>query len=115
MWESKIYPGMKQCLIGAMLACQDTMDKRQNSFELYGADFMLTDDFTPWLIEINSSPDLAPTTSVTARLCPQCLEDVVKGNLEQYETLLLLRLNYFYLLKFICHCYFLFSGTRSTF
>lgn len=79
MWDTKIYPGMKQCLIGAMLACQETMDKRQNSFELYGADFMLTEDFTPWLIEINSSPDLAPTTSVTARLCPQCLEDVIKG------------------------------------
>ncbi|CAH2104930.1 unnamed protein product [Euphydryas editha] len=83
MWDTKIYPGMKQCLIGAMLACQETMDKRQNSFELYGADFMLTDDFTPWLIEINSSPDLAPTTSVTARLCPQCLEDVIKVVLDR--------------------------------
>lgn len=84
MWDTKIYPGIKQCLVGAMLACQETMDKRQNSFELYGADFMLTDDFTPWLIEINSSPDLAPTTSVTARLCPQCLEDVIKGNFNSF-------------------------------
>ncbi|XP_050685517.1 tubulin glycylase 3A-like isoform X2 [Leptidea sinapis] len=83
LWDSKIYPGIKQCLIGAMLACQDSMDKRQNSFELYGADFMLTEDFTPWLIEINSSPDLAPTTSVTARLCPQCLEDVIKVVLDK--------------------------------
>ncbi|KAL4715089.1 hypothetical protein ACJJTC_012136 [Scirpophaga incertulas] len=83
MWDTKIYPEIKQSLIGAMLANQDTMDKRQNSFELYGADFMLTDDFTPWLIEINSSPDLAPTTSVTARLCPQCLEDVVKVVLDR--------------------------------
>ncbi|XP_013181233.1 PREDICTED: tubulin glycylase 3A-like [Papilio xuthus] len=83
LWDSKIYPGIKQCLIGAMLACQESMDKRQNSFELYGADFMLTEDFTPWLIEINSSPDLAPTTSVTARLCPQCLEDVIKVVLDR--------------------------------
>ncbi|XP_026738592.1 tubulin glycylase 3A-like isoform X3 [Trichoplusia ni] len=83
LWDTKIYPGIKQSLIGAMLACQETMDKRQNSFELYGADFMLTDDFTPWLIEINSSPDLAPTTSVTARLCPQCLEDVIKVVLDR--------------------------------
>ncbi|XP_028035824.1 tubulin glycylase 3A-like isoform X1 [Bombyx mandarina] len=83
LWDTKIYPGMKQCLVGAMLACQETMDKRQNSFELYGADFMLTEDFTPWLIEINSSPDLAPTTSVTARLCPQCLEDVIKVVLDR--------------------------------
>ncbi|KAJ0181648.1 hypothetical protein K1T71_002370 [Dendrolimus kikuchii] len=86
LWDSKIYPGIKQCLIGAMLACQETMDKRQNSFELYGADFMLTEDFTPWLIEINSSPDLAPTTSVTARLCPQCLEDVIKVVLDRRKN-----------------------------
>ncbi|CAH2066184.1 unnamed protein product, partial [Iphiclides podalirius] len=83
LWDTKIYPGIKQSLIGAMLACQESMDKRQSSFELYGADFMLTDDFTPWLIEINSSPDLAPTTSVTARLCPQCLEDVIKVVLDR--------------------------------
>ncbi|CAG5056553.1 unnamed protein product [Parnassius apollo] len=83
LWDTKIYPGIKQSLIGAMLACQEAMDKRQNSFELYGADFMLTEDFTPWLIEINSSPDLAPTTSVTARLCPQCLEDVIKVVLDR--------------------------------
>ncbi|PZC83280.1 hypothetical protein B5X24_HaOG208044 [Helicoverpa armigera] len=70
-----------------MLASQESMDKRQNSFELYGADFMLTEDFTPWLIEINSSPDLAPTTSVTARLCPQCLEDVIKVVLDRRYNL----------------------------
>ncbi|XP_047042084.1 tubulin glycylase 3A-like isoform X2 [Helicoverpa zea] len=87
LWEEKIYPGIKQCLIGAMLASQESMDKRQNSFELYGADFMLTEDFTPWLIEINSSPDLAPTTSVTARLCPQCLEDVIKVVLDRRYNL----------------------------
>lgn len=84
LWDEKIYPGMRECLIGSMLASQDAMDRRQNSFELYGADFMLTDDFTPWLIEINSSPDLAHTTSVTARLCPQCLEDIIKGSCQKF-------------------------------
>lgn len=62
-----------------MLASQDTMDRRPNTFELYGADFMISEDFVPWLIEINSSPDLSPSTSVTARMCPQMLEDLVKG------------------------------------
>lgn len=33
----------------------------------------------PWLIEINSSPCMAPTTSVTRRMCAQCLHDVIKG------------------------------------
>ncbi|XP_053691816.1 tubulin glycylase 3A [Sabethes cyaneus] len=78
MWSERIYPGMQKAIIGSLLACQDNMDRRQNTFELYGADFMITEDFYPWLIEINSSPDLAPSTSVTARLCPQCVEDTIR-------------------------------------
>lgn len=70
---------MRECIVGAMLACQDTMDRRPNTFELYGADFILAEDFTPWLLEINSSPDLSSSTSVTGKMCPQCLEDIIKG------------------------------------
>lgn len=79
MWPERIYPGMQRAIIGTMLACQDNMDRRPNTFELYGADFMISEDFYPWLIEINASPDLAPSTSVTARLCPQAVEDTIKG------------------------------------
>lgn len=98
LWTDRIYPGielriakdhllncsrnltgMQRAIIGTMLASQDTMDRRPNTFELFGADFMICENYYPWLIEINSSPDLGNTTSVTARMCPQCLEDVVKG------------------------------------
>jgi tubulin monoglycylase TTLL3/8 len=51
----------------------------QSEFELYGADFMLTEDLYPWLIEINSSPCMAPSTKITAEMCRAVLEDVVKG------------------------------------
>ena len=51
---------------------------RKNSYELYGADFMLTTDLRPWLLEINSSPALGATTSITSRLCSAVLEDVIK-------------------------------------
>ena len=53
----------------------------QNAFELYGADFMLTDDCHPWLIEINSSPCMAPSTQLTAKMCPAVLEDTIRGYL----------------------------------
>ncbi|XP_045472076.1 tubulin glycylase 3B-like isoform X2 [Harmonia axyridis] len=78
IYKRVIYKGMKECIIGAVMIHQDKIDKRKNCFELYGADFMLTEDFQPWLIEINSSPALFASTPITSRMCPQVLEDAVK-------------------------------------
>ncbi|XP_034178035.2 tubulin glycylase 3A [Osmia lignaria lignaria] len=77
-WDEIIYPGMKQGLVGSMLASQEAMDRRKNSFELYGADFMVMEDFSVWLIEINSHPDMSYSSRVTTRLCRQVLEDTIK-------------------------------------
>lgn len=78
-WNEVIFPGMKQSIICSMLASQETMDRRPNTYEIYGADFILSEDFRPWLLEINCSPDLSFSTSVTSKLCPQCMEDIIKG------------------------------------
>lgn len=51
----------------------------QNSFEVYGADFVLTEDFKPWLIEVNSSPCLALNTVVKTKLCTSLFDDIIKG------------------------------------
>ncbi|XP_012215049.2 tubulin glycylase 3A-like [Linepithema humile] len=77
-WDELIYPGMKQGLVGSLLASQEAMDRRKNSFELYGADFMVMEDLSVWLIEINSHPDMSYSTSVTTRLCRQVMEDTIK-------------------------------------
>uniref|UniRef100_T1J1B7 Tubulin--tyrosine ligase-like protein 9 n=1 Tax=Strigamia maritima TaxID=126957 RepID=T1J1B7_STRMM len=78
VWDKIIYPGMKEAVTASMIAAQDMMDAKKGCFELYGADFMLTENFHPWLLEINSSPCLAPTTQVTARLCSNVLDDAIK-------------------------------------
>nr|CAH7718355.1 unnamed protein product [Callosobruchus chinensis] len=69
---------MKQSIIAAILLNEEKIEPRKNSFELYGADFMITEDFKPWLLEINSSPALYASTPVTAKMCPIVLEDVIK-------------------------------------
>lgn len=70
---------MKQAIMAVLLSAKDDMDQRPHSFELYGADFMLTSDFQPWLIEVNSHPAMSASTSVTAKMCPEVIEDVIKG------------------------------------
>jgi len=83
-WQN-IYHGMKQSIMGVLLASQETVEARKFCFELYGADFMLSEDLRPWLIEINSCPCMAASTSVTARMCAQCLEDSIKVVLDRKE------------------------------
>ncbi|XP_011877213.1 PREDICTED: tubulin glycylase 3A-like isoform X2 [Vollenhovia emeryi] len=86
-WEKIIRPGIKQNLIGALLASQDNMVNRKNSFQLYGADFVVADDFSVWLLEINTNPRLHPPSSeVTAKLYPEVIEDAMKVVLDRRKN-----------------------------
>ncbi|XP_023947466.2 tubulin glycylase 3A-like [Bicyclus anynana] len=78
VWDTIIYPGMKRSIISIMLSSQDSLSVSKNRFELYGCDFILDKEYKPWLIEINSCPDLNHTTQVTAQICPAVQSDIIK-------------------------------------
>lgn len=61
-----------------MEACQDAVENRKNSHQMFGYDFMVDDQYNVWLIEVNSSPAMDYSTDVTEKLVKDSLQDVAK-------------------------------------
>lgn len=78
VWESKVFSGFRANLIAVVMASLDETNLCENSFELYGCDFMLDQQYNPILIEINATPDMSASTEVTAHICPMVMQDCIK-------------------------------------
>lgn len=79
IWSNKVFPGMINAIKTIVNASMDHIKFRKNSFEFFGADFMISAQFDPILLEINASPDLAYSTVTTKDICSAVVEDMVKG------------------------------------
>merc|ERR1719401_1374038 len=77
-WLEVVQPAMKRIVYQSLESAQDNVLPRGSSFELFGYDFMVSEDLSVWLIEINSSPDLSYSTSTTKGLVKSMLEDLVR-------------------------------------
>ena len=53
---------MKEIVIYSLKSAEDMISTRKNSFEMFGYDFMIDENFHPWLIEINCSPAMDYST-----------------------------------------------------
>ena len=77
-YQEKIFEDMKNILIESCLSSQENSTHRKNSFEVFGADFMLDEKLNVWLIEINQGPTMSTATKVSDELVGEMLEDMVK-------------------------------------
>jgi hypothetical protein len=77
-WLDTVQRKMKQAVLASLESTADSIQHRTSSFELFGYDFMVSDNLDVWLIEVNSSPDLSPSTSTTKMLVKPMLEDMVR-------------------------------------
>jgi hypothetical protein len=52
--------------------------RRTNTFELFGYDFMLDEDFKIYLIECNSNPALDQPCPLLSRMIPNMVENALR-------------------------------------
>lgn len=52
--------------------------KRDHNFEVFGLDFMIDDQYKPFLIEINTNPCLELSSPLLTRLIPAMIENALR-------------------------------------
>lgn len=77
---SQVYPKMKQIAADSLRASAGALDpsRRGYNFELFGLDFMIDGQFSPWLIQINSNPCLELSCPLLADIIPALVENTLK-------------------------------------
>uniref|UniRef100_A0A336LZB7 CSON008849 protein n=1 Tax=Culicoides sonorensis TaxID=179676 RepID=A0A336LZB7_CULSO len=78
IWEEQIYPSMQSSLVAVTLASIDNIELKPGRFELFGCDYLITEDFQMFLLEINRGPSMCYYTPISKYVCGTVMEDVVK-------------------------------------
>ena len=56
-------------------------------FEIFGYDFILDNDFNPWILEINNNPGLGISSPVIQKLVPRMIDDALRLTIDKvFET-----------------------------
>ena len=53
------------------------------SFEIFGYDFIIDNEFKPWILEINNNPGLAISSPVIAKIIPRMLDDAFRLTIDK--------------------------------
>ncbi|XP_077403988.1 putative tubulin polyglutamylase TTLL9 isoform X3 [Vanacampus margaritifer] len=72
-----LFKEMDNIFISSLQSVQKIIINDKHCFELYGYDILLDESLKPWLIEVNASPSLAPSSQEDYDMKYSLLEDTV--------------------------------------
>ena len=81
-----IWPQIREVVIDTVKATYKRIDpnRRANTFEVLGYDFMVDSAFHVWLLEVNTNPCLALSSAYLARLIPDMLDNAFRIAVDPY-------------------------------
>ena len=76
---------MQEIVVKTFNAVRKQIDPnhRKYSFELFGYDFILDEDFNQWLIEVNTNPCLEESSPLLRMLLPRMIDDLLKLTIDK--------------------------------
>jgi tubulin monoglycylase TTLL3/8 len=75
LWEVEVQAQMQQVILKTLDAVIDQVMWKEGSFQWLGYDFMVSDDWHVWLIEVNSNPSAAGRTTAMREMVHGALRD----------------------------------------
>mmetsp|Transcript_27054 Transcript_27054/g.89843 ORF Transcript_27054/g.89843 Transcript_27054/m.89843 type:complete len:1358 (+) Transcript_27054:153-4226(+) len=82
-WEDVLVPKLKDIIVHSLKAAQPSIVQRSQCFEMYGFDFLISEDLRPWLLEVNLSPACEARTawlsSILERMATRMMDLLLDG------------------------------------
>ena len=79
-----IFPQIQEIITESMRSVYNLIDpnRRLHTFELFGYDFMIDENYKVFLIEANINPCLGVTSIFSGRFIPTLIENVFRSDLK---------------------------------
>jgi hypothetical protein len=77
--ERDFVPRMKDLMIDTYLSAKHQLNPngRKHSFELFGFDFLIDEDFRLWIIEVNSNPYIGQPSDFMKQVVPEMIDETL--------------------------------------
>ncbi|XP_063696391.1 tubulin glycylase 3B-like [Culicoides brevitarsis] len=69
---------MMKSLEAVTLASVDHIEMKPGRFELFGCDYLITENYQMYLLEINRGPAMCYYTPISKYVCGTVMEDILK-------------------------------------